>query len=112
MMKAEIRKYQRRLETDQEKTDARDREDLILKYAPLVKSIAERMAIRLPPHISAEELTSAGIVGLLDALDKFQDVAFNKQDIRANAERFARPAFRAQMAAYIQDKWSEFKEQQ
>jgi glycosyltransferase involved in cell wall biosynthesis len=48
---------------------------------------------------------------LLDALDKFQTVAFNKQEIRANAERFARPAFRAKMAAYIQEKWSEFQEQ-
>ena len=70
-MKAQINKYQRTLNTDQKKNDARHRDDLILRYAPLEKSIAERMAIRLPPHISKEELTSAGIIGLLDALDKF-----------------------------------------
>lgn len=52
-------------------TNGAHREELILKYAPLVKSIADRMAIRLPPRISNEELASAGIVGLLDALDKF-----------------------------------------
>jgi glycosyltransferase involved in cell wall biosynthesis len=48
---------------------------------------------------------------LLDALDIFQAMAFNKQEIRANAERFARPAFRAKMVAYIREKWSEFQEQ-
>ena len=70
-MKAEINKYQVNLDTEQGKTNGGAREELILKYAPLVKSIADRMAIRLPPHISNDELTSAGIVGLLDALDKF-----------------------------------------
>ena len=70
-MKLGINKYQQAFDVDQGKTDAKVREDLILKYAPLVKYIAERIAIRLPPHISKEELISAGIVGLLDALDKF-----------------------------------------
>lgn len=45
--------------------------ELILKYAPLVKQIAERMAIRLPPHICKEELIGPGTMGLYDALDKF-----------------------------------------
>jgi RNA polymerase sigma factor for flagellar operon FliA len=70
-MKAQISKYQRSSDTVQGKTNTKLREELILTYAPLVRSIADRMAIRLPPHISSEELTSAGIVGLLDALDKF-----------------------------------------
>jgi RNA polymerase sigma factor for flagellar operon FliA len=70
-MKAEINKYQQNFDTEQGMTHGRHRDELILKYAPLVKSIADRMAIRLPPHISNEELNSAGIVGLLDALDKF-----------------------------------------
>jgi len=70
-MKAKINKYQRIFDIDQGKVDERLREDLILKYAPLLKYIVDRMAIRLPAHISKEELTSAGAVGLLDALDKF-----------------------------------------
>ena len=70
-MKAEINKYQRMFHIGQRKTDARLREDLVLKYAPLVKYISDRMAMRLPPNISREELVSAGIVGLIDALDKF-----------------------------------------
>jgi glycosyltransferase involved in cell wall biosynthesis len=54
------------------------------------------------------ELTSAS---LLDALDKFQTMAFNRQEIRENAEGFARPVFKARFAAYVQEKWSDFQEQ-
>ncbi|MBF0475616.1 MAG: FliA/WhiG family RNA polymerase sigma factor [Deltaproteobacteria bacterium] len=48
-----------------------NRDKLIVEYAPLVKTIANRMAMRLPPHIDQEELVSAGTVGLLDAIDKY-----------------------------------------
>lgn len=70
-MKSEINKYQRILDINQGRIDAKPREDLVIKYAPLVKYISDRMAIRLPPNISRDELISAGTVGLLDALDKF-----------------------------------------
>ena len=70
-MKAGINKYQQSYDIEQGRLDPDLREQLIVKYAPLVKYIAGRMAIRVPPNISREELTSAGIVGLLDALDKF-----------------------------------------
>jgi len=66
-----INKYQQIFNIDEGRINATLREELILKYAPLVKYIADRMTMRLPPNISNEELISAGIVGLLDALDKF-----------------------------------------
>ncbi|MBM3251123.1 MAG: FliA/WhiG family RNA polymerase sigma factor [Candidatus Nealsonbacteria bacterium] len=44
---------------------------MILKYTPLIKYIAQRLAMRLPPHIAAEDLIGAGVIGLMDALDKF-----------------------------------------
>lgn len=47
------------------------REELILKYSPLIKYIAHRLVMRLPPHISAEILISAGVLGLMDALNKY-----------------------------------------
>jgi len=47
------------------------RDELILKYAPLIKYIAHRLAMRLPPHISTEVLISAGVIGLMDALNKY-----------------------------------------
>jgi RNA polymerase sigma factor for flagellar operon FliA len=53
------------------KLSAAERDQLIIQYAPWVKFIALRMAAKLPAHIQAEDLISAGIIGLIDALDKF-----------------------------------------
>ena len=50
---------------------AAERDQLIIRYAPWARFIALRMAAKLPAHIQAEDLISAGIIGLIDALDKF-----------------------------------------
>jgi RNA polymerase sigma factor FliA len=55
----------------QGKLSPAERDQLIIRYAPWVKFIALRMAAKLPSHIQAEDLISAGIIGLIDALDKF-----------------------------------------
>lgn len=47
------------------------RDELIERYAPLVKYIAERLSARLPASIEVEDLISTGVIGLIDALDKF-----------------------------------------
>jgi len=54
------------------------RNDLILQYAPQIKYIAHRVAARLPSHIELEELINAGVLGLIDAIEKF-DVSRNIQ---------------------------------
>jgi len=54
-----------------EDIDAASMERLVTQYAPLIKFIASRMALRLPPHISLDDLISSGMVGLLDAIKKF-----------------------------------------
>ncbi len=51
--------------------DPEERERLILEYAPLVKTIAGRLGMRLPQHVSQDDLVSAGIMGLLDAVEKY-----------------------------------------
>lgn len=48
-----------------------DRDALIREYAPLVKIIASRLAIRLPSHIDVNDLINAGIIGVIEALDRF-----------------------------------------
>ena len=53
------------------KEDFSKRERLIMEYAPLVKYIANRIAMRLPPHIDVNDLINAGIIGLIDAIEKF-----------------------------------------
>ncbi|HUG88312.1 MAG TPA: RNA polymerase sigma factor WhiG [Actinomycetota bacterium] len=47
------------------------RERLILHYAPLVKFVAGRLAAGLPQTVDQADLTSFGMFGLIDALDKF-----------------------------------------
>jgi RNA polymerase sigma factor for flagellar operon FliA len=47
------------------------REELILEHTPLIRYVAGRIAMRLPAHISLDDLTSAGVLGLIDAVDKF-----------------------------------------
>lgn len=48
---------------------ARDR--LILHYSPLVKYVAGRMAFTMPNHVDQADLVSYGILGLIDAIEKF-----------------------------------------
>ena len=55
------------------------REQLVLKHAPLLKRIVSRMASRFPPEVDPEEVYQAGMIGLLDAVDKFdpsRDIQF------------------------------------
>ncbi|MBM4287069.1 MAG: FliA/WhiG family RNA polymerase sigma factor [Deltaproteobacteria bacterium] len=54
-----------------DKIDSASQERLVLHYAPLIKYIASRLAMRLPPHISLDDLISSGMIGLLDAIKKF-----------------------------------------
>jgi len=54
------------------------RDELILTYTPLIKYIAIRLASRLPPQVSVDDLISCGIIGLIDAINKF-DIAKNVQ---------------------------------
>lgn len=47
------------------------REDLIVKYIPLVKYVVGKMVTGLPNHIEFEDLVEYGIIGLLDAVNKY-----------------------------------------
>jgi len=46
-------------------------DDLLLEQLPQVKFIARRIHERLPQHVPLEDLVHAGIVGLIDALHKY-----------------------------------------
>ncbi len=48
-----------------------ERNEYIEKYSPLIRYIADRVASRLPSHVSRDDLISSGIIGLIDAVDKF-----------------------------------------
>ncbi|MCX7885344.1 MAG: FliA/WhiG family RNA polymerase sigma factor [Caloramator sp.] len=48
-----------------------EREEMILKYIPYVKYIASRLVTGKPPGVEYEDLISFGILGLIDAIEKF-----------------------------------------
>jgi RNA polymerase sigma factor for flagellar operon FliA len=54
-----------------QKVDLVWQEQMVVQYAPLIKYIASRLALRLPAHISLDDLISSGIIGLIDAIHKF-----------------------------------------
>lgn len=49
----------------------KEREQMIAKYAYLVKYLAGRVASRIPSNVIFDELISAGSLGLIDAVDKY-----------------------------------------
>jgi RNA polymerase sigma factor for flagellar operon FliA len=48
-----------------------ERDQLILEHLPQIKYIAQRISTKLPSHVELNDLVSAGILGLLDAIEKF-----------------------------------------
>jgi RNA polymerase sigma factor for flagellar operon FliA len=59
--------------------DPEVRERMIRQYIGLVRKVAGRLALRLPPHVSTDDLESAGVPGLLAAVEHFdpdKDVDF------------------------------------
>ena len=57
--------------TDDQKLNPKIRARVINEFSPLIKYIASRIAIRLPPHIDLNDLINAGVIGLIDAIEKF-----------------------------------------
>jgi RNA polymerase sigma factor FliA len=47
------------------------RDQLILRYSPLVKYVAGRLGSGLPAHIEDGDLVSFGLLGLISAIDRF-----------------------------------------
>ena len=47
------------------------RNQLIAEYLPHVKHVVNRIAMHLPPHIEIDDLVNAGIIGLIQAIERF-----------------------------------------
>lgn len=59
--------------------DRSARERLILVYAPIVSHVSRRIAGGLPGHVETSDLVSFGMLGLMEAVDRFdpeRDVKF------------------------------------
>ncbi len=51
--------------------DKETRDILIQEYLPLVKQVAGRLSMGLPPQVEEDDLVASGVIGLLEALDRF-----------------------------------------
>ncbi|MCS7205210.1 MAG: RNA polymerase sigma factor WhiG [Leptospiraceae bacterium] len=59
--------------------DLEIREYFVLKYSPLVKYVAGKIAVGMPQQVEFDDLVSYGTFGLLDAIEKFdpeRDIKF------------------------------------
>ncbi|MDP3539378.1 MAG: RNA polymerase sigma factor FliA [Azonexus sp.] len=50
-----------------------DKEQLVQRFIPLVKRIANHLIARLPASVQFDDLVQNGMIGLLDAMDRFQE---------------------------------------
>jgi RNA polymerase sigma factor for flagellar operon FliA len=49
------------------------REEVIHRYMHLVKYVAGRISVNLPPNVELNDLINDGVVGLIDAIEKYDD---------------------------------------
>jgi RNA polymerase sigma factor for flagellar operon FliA len=50
-----------------------NRDRAVRDFLPYIKYTASRLAWRLPPHMTVDDLISAGIIGLLSGLDRYKE---------------------------------------
>lgn len=58
--------------------DPHARERLVVHYSPLVKFVVGRIRSRLPDHVDGDDLVADGLLGLLDALERFDPAQGNQ----------------------------------
>ncbi len=63
---------------DPKKLNQTQKDKLVKEYAPLIKFVAQKIAMRLPSNIELDDLISAGVIGLMDAIDKYDPTRDNK----------------------------------
>ena len=50
----------------------KNRQQLVLEYYPLVRKIAAKMALSYPKHVEVDDLIQVGVLGLMEAIDRYQ----------------------------------------
>ena len=53
-------------------TGVKSKEDFVDEFAPLVKRIAYHMMAKLPASVQVDDLIQAGMIGLLDAISRYE----------------------------------------
>lgn len=68
----------KRYKEEPSKVTPAQKDELILEYSPLIRFIAQKIAIRLPSNIELDDLISSGVIGLMDAIEKYDPTRDNK----------------------------------
>ena len=55
-------------------TGINDKEQCLIEFAPLVKRIAHFMMLKLPSSVQVDDLIQAGMIGLLDAASRYDEL--------------------------------------
>ncbi|GGB91702.1 RNA polymerase sigma factor FliA [Pseudoduganella buxea] len=50
-----------------------NKDSLLTEHMPLVKRLAHHMKAKLPPSVEVDDLIQAGMIGLLDALNRYEE---------------------------------------
>jgi len=50
-----------------------DKDHLLKEHMPLVKRLAHHMKAKLPPSVEVDDLVQAGMMGLLDAINRYEE---------------------------------------
>ena len=50
-----------------------EREHYIQRFAPLVKRMAHHLLAKLPASVEADDIIQAGLIGLMDAVSRFEE---------------------------------------
>lgn len=50
-----------------------DKDYLLEQHVPLVKRLAHHMKAKLPPNVEVDDLIQAGMIGLLDAVNRYEE---------------------------------------
>ena len=79
-----------------------DRERSVEQYLPLVAAIRGRLAATLPDHVDADDLYSAGLVGLFQALRNYNPACGTSRTTQrpASGARYRRVALAGWSAAH------------
>jgi RNA polymerase sigma factor for flagellar operon FliA len=73
-MKGLVKRYKQ----DNKGVDGKLRDQLIMDYASLIRFVAQRISARLPSNVDIDDLISAGVIGLMDAIEKYDPSRDNK----------------------------------
>lgn len=75
---SESEKLIRKYKVNSKRIGHKQKHKVITEFAPLVKIIAQKIASRLPANIELDDLISAGVIGLMDAIEKYDPSRDNK----------------------------------